>query len=297
MTCARLTDRLVFRTALVVMVAFSLTSCNRAPDQLSADAAVEDWTALFDGASLDGWTPKIRGEAYGEDARGTFRVEDGAITVGYDAYDGFDGDFGHLFHDVPYEYYRLRMSYRFLGEQMEGGPGWAWRNSGVMIHSPAGSTMGIDQDFPISIEVQLLGGNGTDERSTANLCTPGTHVVMNGELETRHCINSTSATYHGDEWVETEILALGDSLIVHSVEGEEVLSYSRPQMGGGNVGGHDAGMLEEGLTLMGGYLSLQSESHPVQFRSVELLNLKGCMDPDNAAYKSYYIAHEPDACL
>lgn len=295
MGCTGRIDRLTC-WMLLFACAFGLSACAGSADGPAANAAQEEWIQLFDGTSLDGWSAKIRGETYGQDVRQTFRVKDGAISVNYDQYDGFDGDFGHLFHDTPYEFYRLRLRYRFLGEQVEGGPGWAWRNSGVMIHSPAGSTMGVDQDFPISIEVQLLGGNGTDERSTSNLCTPGTHVVMNGELETRHCINSSSATYHGDDWVDAEILALGDSLIVHYVEGEQVLSYSHPQMGGANVDGHDPAMKVDGQLLTGGYFSLQSESHPVQFQSVELLNLKGCMDASNPAYKTYYVANNPAAC-
>ena len=184
-----------------------------------------------------------------------------------------------------------------MGEQTEGGPGWAWRNSGIMIHSGPGSVMGVDQDFPVSIEVQLLGGNGTDERSTANLCTPGSHVVMDGALETRHCISSASPTYHGDDWVEAEILVLGDSLISHYVEGALVLSYIDPQMGGGNVSGHDPGSLKEGQPMTSGYFSLQSESHPVQFKNIELLLLQGCMDPGNPAFKSYYVAHEEALCV
>lgn len=282
---------------MLILVGTSvLTACTASDDGPAADASREEWVQLFDGTSLDGWTPKIRGEVFGQDARQTFRVEDGALSVNYDRYEGFDGEFGHLFHDVPYDYYRLRLTYRFLGEQVEGGPGWAWRNSGVMIHSPAGSTMGVDQDFPISIEVQLLGGNGTDARSTSNLCTPGTHVVMDAELVTSHCINSTSGTHHGDAWVEAEILALGDSLIVHYVEGEEVLSYTHPQMGGGSVSGHDPALKVDGQLLTGGYFSLQSESHPVQFRQIELLNLKGCMDASNPAYKTYFVENDPEAC-
>lgn len=288
------TRRFVWLTLLVASV--MLTACAETPEGTSPGADLEEWISLFDGQSLDGWSPKIRGEAFGEDARNTFRVEDGAITVSYDGYDVFSEQFGHLFHDAPYEYYRLRYTYRFFDEQVEDGPGWAYRNSGVMIHSPAGETMGVDQDFPISIEVQLLGGNGTDERTTANLCTPGTNVVMEGVLETRHCISSTSATYHGDEWVRAEILALGDSLIVHMVEGEEALSYTHPQMGGGSVSGHDESIKVDGQLLTGGYFSLQSESHPVQFKDIGILNLKGCMDSANPAFKSYFVAHDPSAC-
>ena len=254
------------------------------------------WVDLFDGHSLTGWTPKIRGEAWGEDARQTFRIEDSLLSVNYDQYDVFEDDFGHLFFAEPYSFYRMQVEYRFHGDQVPGGPGWAFRNSGIMIHSPPGETMGVDQDFPISIEVQLLGGNGVDERSTSNLCTPGTHVVMNRALETRHCINSTSATHHGDEWVTAEILVLGDSLITHYLDGEPVLSYTKPQVGGGNVDGVDPAWLQEGTPLTGGYFSLQSESHPIQFRFVRLLNLSGCMDTGDPAFRPWYVHHDAAAC-
>jgi len=293
MTFRFLTDSLCFAIMVVAVLA---SSCTGSGEQSVSNASVEDWVSLFDGQTLDGWTPKIRGEAAGQDVRNTFRVEDGAITVSYDGYDAFDEDFGHLFHDTPYAYYRLRLSYRFFGDQMSGGPGWAWRNSGVMVHSPPASVMGLDQDFPVSIEVQLLGGNGTDERSTANLCTPGTHVVMDGALETRHCISSTSPTFHGDEWVEAELLVLADSLIEHTVGGQVVLSYTHPQAGGGSVSGHDPSVIQDGQPLTAGYLSLQSESHPVQFKDIELLSLEGCMRPDNPAFRSYFVAHDEIKC-
>jgi hypothetical protein len=285
-----------FSWLTLVITSVMLVACENPSNGLPTDAEVEEWVSLFTGESLEGWSPKIRGEEFGEDARNTFRVEDGAITVSYDEYGVFSEQFGHLFHETPYEYYRLRYTYRFFGEQMDDGPGWAWRNSGIMIHSPAGATMGVDQDFPISIEVQLLGGNGTDERTTANLCTPGTNVVISGELETRHCISSTSATYHGDDWVSGEILALGDSLIVHMIEGQEVLAYTHPQMGGGSVSGHDESIKVDGRLLAGGYFSLQSESHPVQYKDLEILNLKGCMDADSPAFKSYFIVNDPSSC-
>ncbi|MDA0683452.1 MAG: DUF1080 domain-containing protein [Bacteroidetes bacterium] len=283
------------RIPVFLFLALFLSSCST-QDAPSPGADIQEWEQLFNGASLDGWTPKIRGSAWGEDPRQSFRVEDGSITVSYDQYDRFEEEFGHLFYEKPFSWYVLGLEYRFLGDQVEGGPGWAYRNSGVMIHSPPGESMTIDQDFPISIEVQLLGGNGTDDRSTANLCTPGTHVEMNGELETRHCINSTSQTYHGDGWVRADILVLGDSLISHKVDGGIVLEYEHPQMGGGNVNGHDPAQKQDGKMLTSGYLSLQSESHPVQFRKVELLNLEGCMDTTATNYKSYFLFSDQDAC-
>ena len=257
----------------------------------------EEWVQLFNGRNLDGWIPKVRGHETGVNFGNTFRVTDGVMQVGYEAYgDSFDARFGHIFYEHPFSHYILVVEYRFVGQQAKGGPEWALRNSGVMMHSPAPESMGRDQDFPISIEVQLLGGDGERERPTMNLCTPGTNVVVSGKLETRHCIKSKSKTYHGDQWVRAEVMVLGSSVIRHIAEGEVVLEYEMPQIGGGNVDGHDPAFKRDGELLGSGYISLQSESHPIEFRKVELLNLAGCMDPDASNYKSYYVKSEPDTC-
>lgn len=256
----------------------------------------EDWIQLFNGKNLDGWTPKIRGHELGDNFGNTFRVVNGAMQTGYEAYGQFNERFGHIFYKDPFSYYRLAVEYRFVGEQSEGGPGWAIRNSGLMLHSPTPETMGKDQNFPISIEVQLLGGLAEGERTTANLCTPGTHVVRDGKLLTRHCTNSTSETYRGEQWVRTEILVLGSSVFRHYVEGDLVLEYEMPQYGGRNVEGHDPKDQPDGELMSGGYISLQSESHPVEFRKVELLNLAGCMDPKAKNYKDYFVKSEPTTC-
>ncbi len=215
---------------------------------------------MFNGRDLSGWTPKIRYQKLGEDPRKTFRVEDGVIKVGYENYDEFKETFGHLFHKTLFSRYRLRVEYRFVGEQLKGGPGWAYRNSGLMLHGQIPETMAKDQDFPDSIEVQLLGGNGKDERTTLNLCTPGTDVVMKGRLLKNHCINSKSKTYHGDQWVSVEVLVDGSKGFKHLIDGKVVLEYESPQ-------------LDDGTLLNGGTISLQSESHPCEFRKVELLPL------------------------
>jgi hypothetical protein len=244
--------------------------------QESEEPAVpaEEWVSLFNGENLEGWTPKIRGYEVGDNWGDTFRVEDGVLKVAYDKYDdGFNGRFGHLFYEKPFSNYRFRVEYRFVGEQVEGGAGWAWRNSGVMIHGQSPETMRKDQEFPVSIEVQLLGGQDEGERHTANLCTPGTNVVMEEKLIRRHCTDSVSKTFPGDVWVTAEIEVKGDT-ITHFVNGEAVLQYSAPQLDD-----HDADaqrlMEEHGAELMlkGGTISLQSESHPVEFRKVEIMEL------------------------
>jgi hypothetical protein len=197
------------------------------------------------------------------------------LKVRYDGYDAFDDRFGHLFYHTAFSHYIVAVEYRFVGAQARGGPDWALRNSGIMIHAQSARSMAKDQDFPISIEVQLLGGSGTGgaERPTANLCTPGTHVVMDGKLFTPHCVNSRSKTYHGEQWVRVEVHVLGDSLIRHVVNGDTVLEYAKPQIGGGVVNHFDPAMKQDGKPLTGGYIALQSESHPIDFRKVEILDL------------------------
>jgi hypothetical protein len=232
------------------------------------------WKQLFNGKNLSGWTPKITGYDYGDNFGNTFSVENGVMKVSYDAYDEFKERFGHIFYKTPYSHYILAVEYRFTGQQTKGGPGWAYRNSGIMIHCQPPATMLKNQDFPISIEVQLLGGDSTGQRTTCNLCTPGTNVEMNGKLITQHCVNSTSKTFRGDGWVRAEVIVLGDSVVKHIVNGDTVLVYQKPQIGGGNVTNYNPSQKKDGQLLSSGYISLQSESHPVEFRKVEIINLE-----------------------
>lgn len=238
-------------------------------------AGQEKWVPLFNGKDLTGWTPKIAGHELGDNYGDTFRVKDGVLKVCYDRdkYEKFNGRFGHLFFQKEFSNYRLRVEYRFTGEQVPGGPGWAYRNSGIMIHGQPATSMRKDQDFPVSIEVQLLGGSGSGKRPTGNLCTPGTHVKMDGKLLRRHVTNSSSDTYHGDQWVTVEVEVRG-STIRHFVEGKPVLVYEDPQL---DERDRDGGALMDAgkaRMLWSGSISLQSESHPVEFRKVEILELQ-----------------------
>lgn len=274
-----------FAALLFVTAAFAQNDPNK-----------KDWIQLFNGRNLDGWAPKITGYDLNDNFGNTFRVENGVLKVAYDKYDNFNSRFGHIFYREKFSHYRIAVEYRFTGEQVAGGPAWALRNSGIMIHCQAPETMGKNQDFPISIEVQLLGGDGSKPRSTANLCTPGTNVEIDGKLFTQHCLNSSSKTYHGEQWVRAEVEVLGDADVKHIVEGQTVLRYQKPQIGGGNVSNHDPKVKVDGTPLKEGYIALQSESHPVEFRKVELLNLTGCMDPKAANYKSYYVNADNSKC-
>jgi hypothetical protein len=160
-----------------------------------------------------------------------------------------------------------------VGDQCPEGAGWAFRNSGIMIHGQSAESMELNQDFPVSIEVQLLGGNGTDERSTLNLCTPGTNVVYKDSLWTQHCTNSSSKTYHGDQWVTVEVEVCGDSIIKHIIDGHTVIEYSKPQLDDRDPSFQKLLPADKNILLKKGTISLQAESHPVDFRKVELLNM------------------------
>jgi len=257
----------------------------------------EEWIQLFDGRDLDDWIIKISKHPVGENYANTFRVTDGLLTVAYDGYADFDAQFGHLFFKDPFSHYRLRVEYRFVGEQAPNAPEWAIRNSGVMVHSQAPDTMPPAQDFPISVEVQFLGGLGDGmPRPTGNVCSPGTHIVYEGVFTETHCIDSSSPTFDGDQWVTVEVLVLGDERIVHYVNGEPVIEYRGTTLGGGVVSGYRPEIKIDGAPLTAGYIALQSEGHPVQFRRVELLNLTGCTDPRAQNYKSYFVQPDPASC-
>ncbi len=247
------------------------------PEKKQADkkqGAKAKWLPLFNGTNLNGWKPKFSGHDLGENYLDTFRVENGVLKVAYDKYEAFDAKFGHLFYKTPFSNYRLRLEYRFVGKQVPGGPGWAFRNNGAMLHCQSPESMGKSQDFPASIEVQLLGGAGGDKkRTTANLCTPSTHVVMKDKLVTRHCVDSVSKTYHGDQWVTVEIEVRGNTVIKHWIDGKNVLEYAKPQLDEGDAAAKK--LLAGGAKKMldGGYISIQAESHPTEFRKIELLQL------------------------
>ena len=236
-------------------------------------SAQKGWINLFNGKDLKDWNVKISKHEYKDNFANTFRVENGVMKVSYDGYQEFDKQYGHIFYKKPFSYYLLKVTYRFIGDQAKGGEGWATRNSGAMLHCQDPATMLKDQDFPISIEGQILGGDGEHERHTSNVCTPGTLINYKGELFTPHCLDSRSKTYAGDQWVTAEFLVLGDSVIKHIIDNEVVLEYTRPQIGGGNVSNYDPKVKTDGKALKSGYISLQSESHPIEFKAVQLFDL------------------------
>lgn len=301
-----------------IIITLLSVSCNSKkesePKNLSGDlneSNKEEWIYLFNGKDLTGWDIKFADQDLNVNYKNTIRVEDSIIRIVYSEYEEFNDAFGHVYYEKPFSYYKLSFDYRFTGEQTKGGADWNVRNSGIMLHSQSAVSNDYAQDFPVSIEIQLLGGlNNGEKRTTANLCTPGTAVEINGKVNYEHCINSTSKTYDGDQWVHVEAVVLGDKSITHIVEGDTVLVYQKPQIGGGFIskdleGDWDDFGIEnkqqwidkEGATLKEGYIALQAESHPVDFKNIKLLNLCGCKDPKAKNYKAYYIKEDNSTCI
>jgi hypothetical protein len=243
------------------------TSCTQ--PKTSTDG---EWIQLFNGKDLNDWTVKINGYEIGDNFGNTFRVENGILQVRYDEYDApFRNRFGHIFYKDEFSHYLLRVEYRFLGEQMEGAPGWAYRNSGIMVHGQTPESMGVNQDFPTSVEVQLLGSDDRATRTNLNVCTPGTDIVMNGELIRQHCTNSNSEHFYGDDWYTVEIEVRGNEVIRHIYNGVVVLEYNQPQLDDRDPTFAKLVELNGGdIMLHKGTISLQSEGHPIDFRKVEL---------------------------
>ena len=234
----------------------------------------ENWIQLFNGKDLNDWQIKFTGHELGENYKNTFRVEKGLLRVCYDDWGEWDGSYGHIFYKDEFSHYKLRVEYRFVDEQVNGGPGWAFRNNGLMIHGQSAESMELDQEYPTSIEVQLLGGiKGYGERSTCNVCTPGTNIEMNGELIEQHCTNSSSETCFDDKWVTAEVEVHGGDIIRHFVNGKEVLNYEKPQLDPKDQYFEKLLPADGNIILKKGTISLQAESSPTDFRKVELLVL------------------------
>jgi hypothetical protein len=278
------------RATFVLLLCLSSRQLPATTDWRTAPAS--DWQELFNGRNLDGWVVKLAHHEVGNNYADTFRVENGLIRVMYDKYSEFGARFGHLFYKQRLSHYVVSVEYRFFGEQMKGGPSYARLNSGLMIHSQAPETILKDQDWPISVEAQFLAGN----RTTMNVCTPGTEIFMHGEMVKAHCTNSTSKIYPDDAWVKIEVEVLGAEHVRHLIDGQTVLEYEKPMIGGGVATGYDPAIKKDGTILEDGYIALQAESQPVEFRNVRLLNLSGCMDPNSPAYRAYYVHRDDSRC-
>jgi len=288
---------------LLLTILFFL-SCNNNNEK---EINQEDWQTLFNGKDLTGWDIKIKGHPLNENYKNTFQVEDSMIRVVYSEYDKFNNQFGHLYTKKPYSYYKLKLQYRFVGDQLADAPEWADRNSVVMLHSQSAQSINLHQDFPVSLEMQFLCGNGKDTVPTGNVCTPGTFIIYDGKPYLAHIKNSTSKTYLKNEWINAQAEVYGDSLVRHIINGDTVLTYTKPMIGEGFVSNTNNWTwanitdslfwINKANTPLGaGHIALQAESQPVDFRRIEILELIGCTDSKARNYKAYYVKSDNNKC-
>ena len=253
-----------------------LTPTATSGEELSPARSPSEWISLFNGKDLSGWTVKITGHPLGKNFADTFRVEEGILKVSYDDYKQFDKQYGHLYTNIPYAKYRLRMEYRFTGKMMPDAPNYVNLNSGLMIHSQSPQSLELDQHFPVSLEFQFLADEGNGKRATGNVCTPGTNLEIDGKLITQHIVKSSAPTFPAHEWVAIEIEVQGNEYVIHRVNGQEVLRYERPQIDpAGRVESADKLLQAGALTQLSfGFIALQAEGQPVWFRNIELQPLE-----------------------
>lgn len=255
------------RVTVVVSLAAALMSA-------SAEAKPGKWKRIFDGRSLKGWTPKITGAAAGVNLGNSFTVANRAIRVTYAGWNRFDGRFGHLAYNRPYSAFRLRFQYRFFGKALPDVENWQHSNSGAMLLAQSPWSMSRNQKFPVSLEAQLLGAERPTPQPSGNLCTPATHVVIGGKLETEHCILSTSPVMPNNQWISAEFEVTKDGRVTHFINGRPVFHYSDPQYDPTDADAKPLIAAAGGkLAVRKGYIYLQSEGHPVEFRNIEVMEL------------------------
>lgn len=254
---------------LIIFLLFILNAC------ISKKAFVQqvdtkNWVSLFNGKNLDNWIPKIAGHKSGENFGNTFRVENGILSTRYDQYDSFNNRFGAIYYDKKFTNYRLKVEYRFVGNTTKGAPSWGFRDGGIQYHCQPPATIGLDQLFPVCLEYNLLGGNGKADRPTGEICASGMYVEINGKRNTAYCTPpAVKRTFHGDQWVTAEI-EVRDGKITHYVNGEQIIQFENPRYDSAHPVAKN--LITAGNDLVkDGYISLQSNSHPMDFRKIELI--------------------------
>ena len=249
-----------------------------AATQVGAEAEAGPWRPIFDGRTLDGWMPKVAKHPAGENYRQTFVVDHGMIRVSYAGYDKLDGQFGHLFYKTPFKAYRLRLTYRFLPEGgLADTPVWARSNSGIMFHSQSPKSMTVEQPFPVSVEFQLLGRDGDAPRPTGAVCTPGMTITFDGVKAKEHCTPPVNApTIPNGTWTKAELEVLPNGEVFQKIDGAVVQHYAGLALDPDDTvaGGAKPYILARGAqSVTEGYIALQSEGHPIEFKDIEIQEL------------------------
>jgi len=257
-------------TLMAAALSLSLAACAKKP-QVAVSAPTGQWISLFNGKNLEDWTVKIAGHDLNDNYRNTFRVEDGLLKVSYGQYEKFGGRFGSLFYNKKLSHYWFRAEYRFVGRQASGAPSWAYKNSGIQLHSQAPDSMRKDQEFPVSVEFDIVGGRLLGRHPTGDVCENGTRVTIDGGVLRDKCSKLSDVTIPGDEWVMILAEVQGGTRIRQIVNGILVVEYTNLTLDENdpdarrlvNSGGDKA--------LTSGYISIQANSHPIEFRRIEIL--------------------------
>lgn len=264
----------IVRTITVVGSSLAMLACSPKP-QVHVTAPAGNWISLFNGKDLNDWTVKIAGHEVGDNYASTFRVEDGLLKVSYRQYGDFGTQFGSLFYKKKLSNYWIRVEYRFVGEQAPGSPSWAYKNSGIQLHSQAPESMRKDQAFPVCVEFDLVGGHQFGSRPTGDVCQNGTRVRIDGAPLDGKCSKVGDITIRDDQWVTAEAEVRGGTRVRQIVNGILVVEYTDLELDDKDPDARRLLQAGAGPALTEGYISLQSNGHPVEFRRIEILPLNG----------------------
>jgi hypothetical protein len=270
------------RIAVFALLA-ALAACAPPEPKATVAAPEGNWISLFNGRNLEGWTVKIAGLEVGDNYRNTFRVEDGLLKVSYQQYDKFADRFGSLYYNTPFSHYWIRAQYRFVGAAAPGAPGWTYKNSGLQLHSQSPASMRKDQQFPVSVEFDLVGGWFVGSRPTGDVCHYGTRILIAGAPAKGLCSKLSDITIRGDQWVTVLAEVDGGKRIKQIVNGTQVVEYTDVTLDDSNADAQRLLAQGAGKALTAGYISVQSNGFPIEFRSLEILPLDPAPEPTSAA--------------
>lgn len=254
---------------LLLFIPFLLQSYHTTNNKLAPQDS-RKWVSLFNGKNLSNWKPKITGYPLGENFGNTFRVKDKILSTRYDQYDSFNNRFGALYYDKKFTNYRLKVEYRFAGELTPGAPAWGFQDGGVQYHCQPPATVGLNQQFPVCLEYNFHGKKDATERPTGEICVSGIYIEMSGARNKSNCTPPmVKRSFAGDQWVTAEV-EVKDGKITHFVNGEQIIQFENPRFDSTHkeakkfiIAGNDK--------VTEGYISLQSNSHPMDFRKIEIM--------------------------
>lgn len=262
----------IHRTIACALLLATVAACAPKP-KVNVAAPAGNWISLFNGHDLEGWTVKIAGLEAGDNYRNTFRVEDGILKVSYRQYDKFADRFGSLFYNKPFSHYWVRAEYRFVGPAAPGAPGWTYKNSGVQLHSQTPGSMRKDQQFPVSVEFDLVGGWFAGNRPTGDVCHYGTRILIGGLPAKGLCSKLSDITLRGDQWVTVLAEVDGGKHVKQIVNGAQVVEYTDLTLDDSNADAQRLLAQGAGKALTSGLISIQSNGFPIEFKRIEVLPL------------------------